>query len=57
MKRGYQFTQLKINGDMEAGMSIKLLNNPGLTVSRCVFWGTEVHRVGQLNGIMLRTLT
>ena len=46
MKRGYQFTQLKINGDMEVGRSIKLLNNPGLTGSRCVFWGIEVHRVG-----------
>lgn len=46
MKRGYQFTQLKINGGMEVGRSIKLLNNPGLTGSRCVFWGIEVHRVG-----------
>lgn len=44
MKRGYQFTRLKINGDTEAGMSIKFLNNPGLTGSRCVFWGIEVHR-------------
>lgn len=45
--------QLKIIGDMEVDMSLKLLKDddkPGLT-------GIEVHRVGKVNDIISRTLT
>lgn len=45
--------QLKIIGDMEVDMSLKLLKNgdkPDLT-------GIEVHKIGELNDIILRILT